>query len=820
MSLLGLTSQEAEVRLRQHGPNLIEQSAKRSFTSLLWEIIREPMLLLLIAAGIISFFLADLIDAALLMVTVLIVLGISILQELRSESAINALRDLTAPLALVVRDGTERRIPSTQVVLGDLLVVLEGDRVAADARLITSSTLSIDESLLTGESTPVDKERDTHVLAGSLVLRGHGRALVTAIGAQSEIGKIGKTISEIPYERTHLQRGIDRLVQIVGILGFVTVISIIVAYGLSRGEWLEAALAGIAAAMALIPEEFPVILTLFFALGAWRMAQVRVIARKSAAIEALGAITVLCVDKTGTLTLNQMEVESLQIDHRIHNLGSGPITDEFREIASCAALAAPRIAYDPMDRAFQATASEFLDLDKYESLKEYPVERNRLGYIHIWQHGGARLAAAKGAPEYIAELTGLSSANRVELERKVSIAASAGRRVIAIARAELATDSDLDIESLKFEFLGIAILQDPIRAGVPEAVETCRSAGIRTVMITGDHPETAMAIARQIELINPLNCITGSELLELSDSELAERIRDCSIFARVRPEHKLRLIRALQREGEVVAMTGDGVNDAPALRAADIGIAMGGRGTDVAREAAALVITDDDFTSIVAGIRRGRAIFANMQKAMSYVIAIHVPIFGMALVPVFVLDWPLVLLPALVAFHEVIIDPACSIVFEVEEPDPLIMQRQPRPVDTSIFNRGEVLLALLQGVSVFSAVFGMFLLAQIQGMGDDETRSLAFATLMISNLLLIMANRSRTLTIFGSAFTRRNRALPWILLLGTGVLLALLYIPFLSSAFDLAALTLNQFLQVTLVSYAGVAWLDIVKIRERIKARH
>lgn len=819
MSALGITSQEAEIRLRQHGPNLIAQGGKRSLLSLAWDVIREPMLLLLITAGIISFFLADLVDAALLMVTVLIVLAIAILQERRSERAIEALRDLTAPLALVVRDGTERRVPSTQVVLGDLLVLLEGDRVAADARLITSSALSIDESLLTGESTPVAKERDSQVLAGSLVLRGHGRALVTAISAESEIGKIGRSITEIPFERTRLQRGIDRLVRVVGILGLVTVISIILAYGLTRGEWLEAALAGIAAAMALIPEEFPVILTLFFALGAWRMAQVRVIARKSAAIEALGAITVLCVDKTGTLTLNQMEVESLQIDHAVHNLGSAPIPSEFQEVARIAALAAPRVAYDPMDRAFQSITSDFLDLDEYESLKEYPVELARLGYIHIWQNRGVRIAALKGAPEYVGELCGMTLSDRTKLDREVSIAARSGRRVIAIARAELLEDVDLGIEGLNFEFLGIAILQDPIRTGVPEAVASCRSAGIRTVMITGDHPETAMAIARQIELANPESCLTGTEIMRLSDDELAERVRDCSIFARVRPEHKLRLIRILQREGEVVAMTGDGVNDAPALRAADIGIAMGGRGTDVAREAAALVITDDNFTSIVAGIRRGRAIYANMQKAMSYVIAIHVPIFGMALVPVFVLDWPLVLLPALVAFHEVIIDPACSIVFEVEEPDPQIMERKPRPVTASIFNRAEVALAFLQGFSVFIAVFSTFLAAQFQGLGDSETRTLSFATLMISNLALIMANRSRTLTIFGSAFSRRNRVLPWILLLGIGVLLTLIYVPFLSTAFDLTPLTLSQFLQVTLVAYAGVAWLDIVKIRERIKAR-
>lgn len=815
-----MTSQEAQVRLRSLGANTFASKSERTWLHLVTAVIREPMLILLIAAGTINFLLAELADALLLMVTVLIVLAISIIQEWRSERAIQALSDLTAPLALVIRDGVERRVPSTQIVPGDLLLLLEGDRIVADARIESAAVLAIDESLLTGESIPVDKAAGDQVFAGSLVLRGHGRATVTATGGESELGKIGKSIQAIPYERSRLQSDIDRLVRIVGAFGFLTVIAIITTFGLTRSDWLQGALAGIAAAMALIPEEFPVILTLFFAIGAWRMARVRVIARKSPAIEALGAITVLCVDKTGTLTRNQMEITTLQLDHRQHDLRDGALPSEFHELARVAALAAPRRAFDPMDRAFQSLATELLALDRYESIQEFPVVKERLGYIHIWSHQGKLIAAAKGAPEYIAQLTRLDQSAKAELDRRVIKAAAEGFRVLAIAVSSCTDTSITDLAKLDFKFLGIALLHDPVRTGVPGAVSECAAAGIRTVMITGDHPSTAIAIATEIGLQNPAEVLTGIELDQLSDSELADRIVSTSVFARVRPEDKLRLIRALRANGEVVAMTGDGVNDAPALRAADIGIAMGGRGTDVAREAAALVITDDDFTSIVAGISRGRAIYANMQKAMSYVIAVHVPIFGMALAPVFVADWPLILLPALVAFHEVIIDPACSIVYEVEEPDPRIMQRQPRSLTVGIFTRGEAIYAFAQGTTLFFAVFAVFFNALASGQSDAKARSLTFATLLIGNLLLILANRSRNLTIVATIRQRRNRVLPWILGAAILLLLALLNLPFLKEAFELASLTPREYLDVILIAYLGICWTDLAKIMHRFKSGH
>ena len=815
--MAGLSETRAQELLVSHGPNSLPSEAPKSLLNVAFSVIREPMLLLLIAAGFISFLLAELSDAILLMFTVVIVLMISIYQQQRTEKALQALRDLTSPLALVLRDGREVRISSTEVVPGDLLILVEGDRVAADAQLITSSSLEFDESLLTGESVPVMKSNGELAFTGSLVVRGHGRALVTSTGAETALGRIGKSLQEIPYQRTYLQESIDRIVRGIGIFAFLAVIAIITIYGLTRDNWLEGGLAAIAAAMALIPEEFPVIFTLFMALGAWRMARVRVIARQSAAIEALGSVTVLCVDKTGTLTKNLMTVSEVQFDHRLIRAEEVINEPRARELVRIAALAAPITPFDPMDRAFRALIEVDPIKDGLGSIAEFPLIRERLAYIHIWEQNGEVFAAAKGAPEHIGALCNLDSGAIASLSSRVESAGDRGFRVLAIAHGHVKhfDREDPSIESFDFSFLGIALLKDPIRDGVSEAVKECKGAGIRTIMITGDHPTTARSIAQEIGLADHGRILTGDEITSLDHDELSEAVRQCQVFARVTPEHKLRLIRALQSNGEVVGMTGDGVNDAPALRAAEIGIAMGGRGTDVAREAAHLVITDDDFTSIVAGIRRGRAIFANIQKAMSYVIAIHIPIFGMALTPVLVADWPLILLPALVAFHEVIIDPASSIAFEMEEIDPDIMNRMPRQPRTGIFSRNDLLLAVGQGFAVFISVFFVFLMAIATQASEERIRSLTFTTLVIANVLLILINRSRSLTIWEAVFKRQNVAVPWIIGGAIALLLVILNVPIVSAAFGVESLGLIDYLGLSLMALISLIWYDVYKIIKR-----
>ena len=822
MEALGLTDEVARARLLSNGSNSLPSEKDKTFLQIAFGVIKEPMLLLLISAGAISFLLADLVDALLLMMTVFIVLGISIYQERRTEKALSALQELTAPLAIVIRGGREVRIPSSQIVIEDLLVLLEGDRISADARIISSTTIETDESLLTGESIPVPKEMGSIVYTGSMVVRGHGRAVVVATGLNTELGKIGKSIQEIDYQRTLLQRNIDRLVKVIGAISLVAVVSIFFLYGSSRGDWLEGALAGIAAAMALIPEEFPIIITLFMALGAWRMAKVRVIARKPAVIEALGSVTVLCVDKTGTLTRNEMQVSELHAKDTIFRVDESALPESTRELVEIASLAIPSRPFDPMDKAFQALALDLNPKWAYQSIKEFPLTKDRLAFVHLWRSEKEIVAAAKGAPEQIAKMSGLNPQKLSELENAVHEAAQRGFRVIAVAKNSTLINSsdDFDIDIHRFELLGLALLHDPVRDGVPEAISLCAGAGIKTIMITGDHPSTALAIAREIGIDGKSKCLTGAEIDRMNEVEFASAIRDCTVFARVNPEHKLRIVRQLKSQGEVVAMTGDGVNDAPALKAADVGIAMGARGTDVAREASSLVITDDNYTSIVAGIHRGRAIFANIQKAMSYVIAIHVPIFGIALVPLLNESWPLILLPALIAFHEVIIDPASSIVFEVEEPDPGIMKRQPRPANKVMFGKSEIVYAVFQGVVVFLAVFYLFYTSLRSGASDEVTRSLTFGTLLIANVFLILSNRSRTLTILGSILKRRNVAVPWIATAALVLLLFLLNIPFLRDAFELSPLPWESYLLMIVVAYLSVAWVDVHKIIMKIKSGH
>ena len=818
MDVIGLTNSEAERRLAADGPNILPSAKPRNFVQQFIEVLREPMLLLLVGAGLINFIVAEIGDASILMFTVAIVIGISLYQERRTEGALIALRDLSSPRALVIRDGIQVRIPGTEVVRGDLVILSEGDRVPADGELTSASNLNSDESMLTGESFSVLKNSGEMVFSGTLIVSGYGRAIIGETGAKTELGKIGTTLAGIQIERTHLQKEVDRLVRVIYIAAIAAALAVVVIYGSTRGDWIEGSLAGIAASMALIPEEFPVILTLFLAIGAWRMSQKHVIARRAPAIETLGAATVICVDKTGTLTMNQMAVQEIKINGELILLKVGPIPEGIREIMQCALLASPINPFDPMDRAFHAITSHE---ENWELIREYPLSEELLAVSHVWKSPVMNefVVATKGAPEAIAILCRFDEHERQALIRDVDDATNRGFRVLGVAKAKFdpqraLPDSPKDFE---FEFLGLVHLHDPVRPGVPEAVAECARAGVRTVMITGDYPGTAISVAREVGLNYQDGVITGVELEEMSDLDLATKIKKVSVFARMVPDQKLRLIRALKLNGEVVGMTGDGVNDAPALRAADIGIAMGGRGTDVAREAASLVITDDDFTSIAGGIRQGRGIFANLKKAMSYVIAVHVPIFGMALIPVFVADWPLVLLPAQIAFLELIIDPACSIVFEAEELDPEIMNLKPRGINEKIFSREFLRLSIVQGLVVLLVVLTMYIWAISDGKSDDQVRTISFATLMIGNVGLILVNRSRHLSIFRTFKNRKNKTIKWVLI-GVSVMLALLvYVPLMRDAFHLSYLNPAQWVLVLLAGFGSVLWFEIYKMIRRTR---
>ncbi len=813
MNSLGLTKSEAERRLEIEGPNLLPSAKPTNVFQQFIGVVREPMLTLLVAAGLINFMLSEILDASVLMLTVFIIVGISLYQANRTEKALVALRDLSSPRALVIRDGAEERIPGKDVVRGDLVILSEGDRVPADGRLVSSSHLAVDESMLTGESLSVYKKVEEKVFSGTLIVAGYGRAIIESTGANTELGKIGKALQSIEIERTHFQKEVDRLVRVIYVIALAAAVAVVVIYGITRKDWVEGMLAGIAATMALIPEEFPVVLTLFLAIGAWRMSQKQVIARRAAVIETLGSATVICVDKTGTITMNQMAVQELKVNGDVYVLDGNAVPDKYREIINCGLLASPINPFDPMDKAFHAIANHE---DDWELIREYPITDKLMAMSHVWQTPSKSdlVVATKGAPEAIASLCRLNAQEIESIIKDVDDATSRGFRVLGVAKAITEGRGELpdSPRDFAFQFLGLIHLNDPVRPGVPEAVAECARAGVRTVMITGDYPGTALSVAKEVGLNYEAGAITGSELSQMSDIDLAARIKTVSVFARMVPEQKLRLIRALKLNHEVVGMTGDGVNDAPALRAADIGIAMGGRGTDVAREAASIVITDDDFTSIADGIRQGRGIFANLQKAMSYIIAVHVPIFGMALIPVFVTKWPLVLLPAQIAFLEIIIDPASSIVFEAEQTDPKIMERKPRDVKEKIFSKHSLGISIFQGIFVLLFVLGIYLWAIHSGKSDLLVRTLTFGTLMLGNLALVLVNRSQHLSILQTFRARKNRTIKWVLGGGIAMLLLLVNVPILREAFNLSSLTLRQWLVVFVAGFGSVFWFEFYKI--------
>ncbi|MGE5698229.1 MAG: cation-translocating P-type ATPase [Candidatus Sericytochromatia bacterium] len=842
-AVAGLTSAQAARQLATDGPNELPTAKRRNLAQETWDVVRQPMLLLLLGAGMVNFLLSEPLDGALLMAFVVVVIAISIYQQHKTERALAALRDLSSPRALVVRDGTQMRVAGRDVVRGDLLLLAEGDRVPADAALVDCANFSVDESALTGESVPVRKTSITPsalatgmgrpggdatpwIFSGTLVVKGHGMAVAKETGAGTQLGKIGTALSSIESERTPLQREIDRLVKILAVIGIAAAVLVVIVYGLTRGHWLPGVLAGIATAMALLPEEFPVVLTVFMALGAWRMSQKHVLTRRPPVVETLGSATVLCVDKTGTLTLNRMTVRQLIVDGESFTCEDQPLPETFHTIAEFAVLASPIDPFDPMDKAFRELGEKYLSgtehtHDDWVLVREYPLSEKLLALSHLWRSpdGGKYVIAAKGAPEAIADLCHFDAGQLSALTAQVEHVTADGQRVLGVACAtfDLASALPAEQHDFDFEFLGLVGLHDPVRPGVAEAVAQCRDAAIRTIMITGDYPGTALAIAREIGLDHAGGCITGAELDAMSEDELAERIRSVSVFARMVPEQKLQLVRALQRNGEVVGMTGDGVNDAPALRAADIGIAMGAHGTDVARESAALVITDDDFTSIVGGVRQGRGIFDNLRKAMSYVIAVHLPIVGMSLIPVFVSGWPLVLLPVQIAFLELIIDPACSVVFEAEQIDPKIMESPPRGLHEPMFGTRVLGVAALQGLSALAAIAAVYLWAVLSGRSDDVVRSVTFAALVVGNLALILVNRSWRLPVWRTFQQRRNPTLKWILG-GTVLLLVLLLtVPGLRHAFNFGAITITEWSVALGAGLFAVAWFEIYKA---VAARH
>jgi P-type Ca2+ transporter type 2C len=821
----GLSDTEAAARLARFGPNLLRERKPRGFLAISRTTLREPMFLLLLAAAALYLALGDLGEGLFLTAGATLSLGLVIFQELRSERALAALNALAEPLARVIRDGRQRTVPAAQIVPGDLVVVGEGGRLPADGVLIGGDALSVDESTLTGESVPTGKrplsgseaeETDPlpgdplgpYVFAATLIVRGQGVMRVTRTGGGTRVGRIGSALSLIVEEPSLLQRDIRRLISRLGVLALAFCLLVAAVYGWARGDWFQGALTGLTLAISLIPEEFPMVLAVFMALGAWRMAKHNVLIRRSAVIETLGATTLLCVDKTGTITENRMALTCAWREGELYDLSAGEPLGDAAPVIALAQLASAVRPHDPMDAAIHLVAGSPLSS---APLRSYPLRPEFLAFVQVWpeEDGGAHYAA-KGAPETVLRLCGQDAGEAREAEAAVQRLAARGLRVLAVASARFAADPGMDPAGLRYEFQGLLGFADPVRADVPAALEEARRAGVSVALITGDYPATALAAANAAGIDTQAGVMTGEDVEGAVglDAQL-KRVR---VFARVMPEQKLRLVEAFRRSGEVVAMTGDGVNDAPALAAADVGIAMGQRGTDVAREASDLILLDDRFASIVAGIRLGRRVFTNLRRAMTYITAIHVPVAGLALLPI-LLGLPPMLLPMHLVLLELLIDPLCSLVFEGEPSEEDAMRRPPRPADEPLFGFREMLVAGLQGAVLLATVLALYAWLIDRGMPDAEARAAAFLTLVVGHLSLALTDAGSG----GRPLLDRGRVAFWSIGAAAGVVLALaLTIPPLARILDFTLPDVPHLLLAAALGVAAGGWFRLVRGRRAL----
>lgn len=843
----GLSSAAAAATLHADGYNELPSAKPRENWAIVWRVLSEPMLLLLVACGVVYLLLGDRHGAVVLLCFLLMVSTLTFYQEHKTERALDALRMLASPRALVMRDGQAVRIAGREVVRGDLLILSEGDRIPADAVVLSCLNLKVDESLLTGESVPVSKavlsppptsmgaaggDGLPYLFSGSLIVQGKGTARVMATGQQTAIGQIGRALFSLEQEASRVQTETAQVVKWVAGASLGCALFLALWFGASRGDWLNGLLVGITFAMALIPEELPVILTLFLGLGAWRLSQKRVLTRRIPAIETLGAATVLCVDKTGTLTENKMAVAGLYaagayFDCRTTSTAGAraaqALPEAFHEVLEFAILASQREPFDPMEIAIQAAGQHWLRgtehlHSQWRLREEYQLTPELLAMSRVWQSGGAQsdVVAAKGAPEAIADLCHLSEAETQALMQQVNHMAAQGLRVLGVARANNSGQTLPAIQhDFDFQLLGLIGLADPVRADVPAALAECRSAGIRVVMITGDYPATAQYIAAQCGIDSDAGILTGAGLAALASQgadRQAAQIQRTNVFCRVTPEQKLQLVSTLKALGETVVMTGDGVNDAPALKAAHIGIAMGRRGSDVARESASLILLDDDFTALVSAVKLGRRIFDNLRKTVTFVVAIHIPIIGMSMLPV-LFGWPVVLMPIHILVLQLIIDPSCSLVFEAEPAENDIMQRPPRPPGASIYQRPIVLAGLLQGGILLLTVLLTFTLAMRHHDSPEQARALAFTVMVLGNIGLIFINRARTTNLLTSLHAS-NPALWWVSAGAIGLLAFALFSSQLNSLFLFATPQLNDLLSALTASFVCVALMYLIRHKQ------
>ena len=818
----GLSDEEADASRAQHGKNQFDFKKQNPFLEALLSMAKEPMILLLLVTSLIYFISGNPGDGIFLATAIVLVGAISIFQDKRSKNALDNLKKYSLPISRVIRNGELCDIKSEEIVVGDYLVVEEGGSVSADARIIHSNDFSVNESILTGESFAVLKNKPgEHIFSGTQVAGGLAVAVVFAIGNETQIGKIGKSIEEIEPEQTPLERQISSFVKKMILVGLVVFIVVWAINFYRSHDLFDSLIKALTLAMSILPEEIPVAFTTFMAMGAYRLMKSGVIVKQMKTVETLGIATVVCADKTGTITENRMSLSKLynfsenQIFSTQQDLSSSSL-----EIVRIAMWASEPIPFDPMELALHSSYQGLATKDEraeFRLVHEYPLGGTPPMMTHVFEDAtGKRIIAAKGAPEAIIKVCDLSSAQSDQISSAVNTLAQEGYRVLGVCESkQTSAKYPKSQQEIEFNFLGLVAFYDPPKANIKQVLEDFHAAGIKVKIITGDNETTTKAIAREIGFLGVEKSISGAELMALNDDQFSKKVTELNVFTRMFPEAKLRIINALKSNGEIVAMTGDGVNDGPALKAAHIGIAMGVKGTEIAKQSAALILLEDDISKIVTAVANGRKIYTNLKKAIQYIISIHIPIILTVFIPLaFGWVYPAIFLPIHVIILELIMGPTCSIIYENEPAEKDAMLRKPRKLLDTFFSWKELTISIVQGLMITAGTLFAYQWSISNGLAEEETRAIVFSTLIFSNILLTLVNRSFTFSII-TTLKYKNTLVP-LIIISTTLLLAILHIvPAIRVFFGFGQIDGIQLLYSFSIAFVSVMWFEGYKYLKR-----
>ncbi|WP_396190921.1 cation-translocating P-type ATPase [Flavobacterium sp.] len=822
--ITGLSNEEVISSRNKNGSNSLEHQKKNHFLMSLLEMVKEPMFLLLVAAASIYYISGDYGDGIFMTVAIFLVAAISLFQEARSRNAIESLKKLSQPKSKVIRNSELVEIPSEEIVLGDFIQVEEGTFVPADATIIQSNDFSVNESILTGESLSVFKNETSEikqVFQGTIVATGLAICEVTAIGNQTQIGKIGKSIETIAEEKTPLQIQITNFVTKMSIIGLVIFVIVWAINYFQSKSILDSLLKALTIAMSVIPEEIPVAFASFMALGAWRLMKMGIITKQTKTVETLGSATVICTDKTGTITENKMSLAQLYL------FKSDAIVDtkeklnpEAEEVLNYAMWSSEPIPFDAMEIAIHEAYAKLESVDERPNFKlvhEYPLDGKPPMMTHVFEDAkGKKIIAAKGAPEAIIAVSHLSESEKKQVLVAIETMANEGYRVLGVGITEFSgTNYPKTQQEFKFTFKGLVAFYDPPKANIQEVFETFYKAGIQVKIVTGDNAQTTTTIAKQIGFKDADKVLNGDELMAMDEATLKVKVMETAIFTRMFPEAKLKIIQALKDNNQIVAMTGDGVNDGPALKSAHIGIAMGKKGTEIAKQAANLILIDDDFAKMTDAIAMGRKIYVNLKKAIQYIISIHIPIILVVFIPL-ALGWmyPNIFTPVHIIFLEIIMGPTCSIIYENEPMESNLMLEKPRPLTNTFFNFKEITISIIQGLVITLGLLFMYQYCIQEGFSETYTRTSIFLTLIASNIFLTLENRSLYYSIFTTIRYKNN-----LVLLIIGITIAvtslLLFVHVFSKFFLFEIVDYTQIGFSILIAFVSVMWIEIYKIFKR-----